>query len=91
MFDRGSGGDPGPPLFGIVRFEPGGDRRVRDTVITFPGATAADLFAIEQGWHDYQVTSLRFFVHDVRPAAVDWTRYRSDDLAARFADRRRWP
>ncbi|KPM54777.1 hypothetical protein ACG83_15200 [Frankia sp. R43] len=91
MFDKrsGSGGEPGPVLFGVVRFEAGGDRRVQDTVITFNEPTAADLFAIEHGWHDYQVTPLRFFVHDLRPQAVDLARF--DDLATRFADRRRWP
>ncbi len=86
--DRAGGGDPGPLLFGIVRFEPGETRQVRDTVITFNSPAAADLFAIEQGWHDYQVTPLRFFVHDTRPPAMDWTRF--DDLVTRFADHRRW-
>ncbi|EFC83294.1 hypothetical protein [Parafrankia sp. EUN1f] len=88
MFDKGSGGGPHPLLFGVVRFEAGGDRLVRDTVITFNEPTTADLFAIENGWHDYQVTPLRFFVHDLRPPALDWTRF--DDLTTRFAVRRRW-
>ncbi|WP_241255547.1 hypothetical protein [Candidatus Protofrankia californiensis] len=54
-----------PALWGVVRFEPGEERRVRDTMITFDSAASADLFAIEHGWHDYQVTPLFFFVENV--------------------------
>ncbi len=54
-----------PVLWGVVRFEPGAERRVRDTMITFDSAASADLFAIENGWHDYQVTPLFFFVENV--------------------------
>jgi hypothetical protein len=48
-------------VYGVVRFEPGPDRMVRDAVITFESAQAADLFAVEQGWHDYAVCALCFF------------------------------
>jgi hypothetical protein len=63
--------DDGAVLFGVVRFEPGGERRVSETVITFCSAGAADRFARDQGWDDYQVTPLRFFVNTapVRPPA----------------------
>ncbi len=50
-----------PVLYGVVRFDSGENRRVRDTTITFGSAESAELFAIENGWHDYQVTPLFFF------------------------------
>lgn len=59
-------------LFGVVRFEAGGSRRVRDTVITFRSAADADSFAVERGWSDYQVTPLRFFVEERSAGQGDW-------------------
>ncbi len=57
-------------LYGVVRFEPGDERRVRDTTITFDSPASAELFAVESGWHDYQVCPLFFFVdHSTAPAA----------------------
>ncbi|WP_322761276.1 hypothetical protein [Frankia sp. Cr2] len=58
----GDGGERLPVLYGVVRFEPGDERRVRDTTITFDSPAAAELFAVESGWHDYQVCPLFFFV-----------------------------
>ncbi|WP_165486224.1 hypothetical protein [Frankia sp. Cppng1_Ct_nod] len=58
-----------PVLWGVVRFEPGDGRRVRDTTITFDSAGSAELFALEQGWGDYQITPLFFFVENVVPPA----------------------
>ncbi len=58
-----------PLLYGVVRFEPGEERRVRDTTITFDSPGSAELFAVEQGWHDYQVTPLFFFVDNVATPA----------------------
>ncbi len=60
--DDGAGDGRLAVLYGVVRFEPGGDRRVRDTTITFDSPAAAELFAVESGWHDYQVCPLFFFV-----------------------------
>ncbi len=51
-------------LYGVVRFTPGGDRQVLDLVITFASAAAADGFATERGWADYEVAPARFFVHE---------------------------
>ncbi|WP_462184058.1 hypothetical protein [Frankia sp. AgKG'84/4] len=51
-------------LYGVVRFTPGGDRQVLDIVITFASAAAADGFATERGWADYEVAPARFFVHE---------------------------
>ncbi len=77
-----------PVLWGVVRFEPGEERRVRDTTITFDSAGAAELFALEQGWGDYQITPLLFFVDAVVPppgsrlvldAALARSMRRSDD------------
>ncbi|WP_239393636.1 hypothetical protein [Frankia sp. CiP3] len=66
----GNTGGRMPVLYGVVRFEPGGERQVRDTTITFDSPASAELFAVESGWHDYQVTPLFFFVDTVpAPAA----------------------
>lgn len=37
-------------LYGVVRFESGVTRRVRDIVITFDSVESADRFALEHGW-----------------------------------------
>ncbi len=59
-----------PVLYGVVRFEPGEERRVRDTTIAFDSPRSAELFAVESGWHDFQVCPLFFFVDTVTmPAA----------------------
>jgi hypothetical protein len=88
MLDMGGGGEADAVLFGIVRFEPGGGRRVRDTVITFDSPAAADLFAIEQGWSDeYEVCPLRFFVHELRPPTG--ARMNLDAVLGRVAESRR--
>ncbi len=60
--DGGNADERLPVLYGVVRFEPGDERRVRDTTITFDSPAAAELFATESGWHDYQVCPLFFFV-----------------------------
>jgi hypothetical protein len=86
MLDIGKGDEPDAVLFGVVRFEPGGDRRVADTMITFDSPTAADLFAIEHGWSDYQVTPLRFFVTEIRPPAG--SRMYLDAVLARMVESR---
>jgi hypothetical protein len=53
-------------LYGVVRFESGVTRRVRDIVITFDSVESADRFALEHGWgEDYQVAALRFFVEEL--------------------------
>ncbi|WP_322770215.1 hypothetical protein, partial [Frankia sp. Cr1] len=71
MAETGATDDGGdgriPVLYGVVRFEPGEERRVRDTTITFDSPAAAELFAVElfaveSGWDDYQVCPLFFFV-----------------------------
>ncbi|WP_322751211.1 MULTISPECIES: hypothetical protein [unclassified Frankia] len=66
MAETGATDDGGdgriPVLYGVVRFEPGEERRVRDTTITFDSAASAELFAVESGWDDYQVCPLFFFV-----------------------------
>ncbi len=49
-------------LYGVVRFEAGEERRVRDTTITFDSSASAELFAVESGWDAYQVCPLFFFV-----------------------------
>ncbi|KLL09541.1 hypothetical protein FrCorBMG51_24195 [Protofrankia coriariae] len=54
-----------PVLYGVVRFEPGEERRVRDTTIAFDSPASAELFAVESGWSDFQVTPLFFFVDSV--------------------------
>ncbi len=59
-----------PVLYGVVRFEPGDERRVRDTTITFDSPASAELFAVESGWHDYQVTPLFFFVDNATAPAA---------------------
>lgn len=90
-FDAGGGEDPGRPLFGLVRFEPGEERRVRDTLISFDTATAADLLVIRERWtDDYQVTQLRFVVpEELRPPAG--ARLPLDNMVARFPTcHRRW-
>ncbi|MCK9896168.1 hypothetical protein [Frankia sp. AgB32] len=51
-------------VYGVVRFTPGGHRQVLDIVITFASAAAADGFATERGWADYEVAPARFFVHE---------------------------
>ncbi len=56
-------------LYGVVRFEQGDERRVRDTTITFDSPAAAELFAVESGWHDFQVTPLFFFVDNATAPA----------------------
>ncbi len=71
-----------PVLYGVVRFDSGENRRVRDTTITFGSAESAELFAIENGWHDYQVTPLFFFT-DV--AAMVGTGMSLDVASARAA------
>jgi hypothetical protein len=48
-------------LYGVVRFHAGSDRAVRDTVVTFATAEAAELFALENGWDDYEVSPIWFF------------------------------
>ncbi|WP_322756428.1 hypothetical protein [Frankia sp. Cas3] len=68
--DDGAGDDRLAVLYGVVRFEPGDDRRVRDTTITFDSPAAAELFAVESGWHDYQVCPLFFFVNTVTAPAT---------------------
>ncbi len=60
--DGGNTDERLPVLYGVVRFEPGDERRVRDTTITFDSPASAELFAVESGWHDYQVCPLFFFV-----------------------------
>lgn len=89
-FDAGGGEDPGRLLFGIVRFDPGKERRVRDTLISFDTATAADLLVIREQWtDDYQVTPLRFVVPEqLRPPAG--ARLPLDEMVARFPTCRRW-
>ncbi|WP_232291743.1 hypothetical protein [Frankia sp. QA3] len=57
-------------VYGVVRFAPGGNRQVADVVITFASASAADAFAAEQGWPEYEVAPVRFFVHE-RQSAVE--------------------
>ncbi len=59
-----------PVLYGVVRFESGDERRVRDTTITFDSPGSAELFAVESGWHDYQVTALFFFVDNASAPAA---------------------
>lgn len=63
----GNGAKPDAVVFGVVRFEAGGDRQITDAVITFDSPGSADVFAIEQGWQDYQVTPLQFVATDLRP------------------------
>jgi hypothetical protein len=46
----------------VVRFEAGDERRIRDTTIMFDSPGAADVFAVDSGWHDYQVTPLFVFI-----------------------------
>jgi hypothetical protein len=57
-------------VYGVVRFEPGPERLVRDTVITFESARAADSYAVAQGWDDYAVCALRFLIDRPPIAAV---------------------
>lgn len=80
-----------PVLYGIVRFQPGGEQRVQDTVITFRSAAAADTFAVERGWSDYQVTPLRFLVEDEPPEGGMWMVHgeKLQHLVARRAGRAR--
>lgn len=59
------GGDGLAVVYGLVRFEPGPGRMVRHVLVTFESAQAADLFAIENGWPDYQVTPIHFLVDQV--------------------------
>ncbi|WP_163551162.1 hypothetical protein [Candidatus Frankia alpina] len=61
--------DQSAVVYGVVRFAPGGNRQVADVMITFVSASAADDFAAEQGWPEYEVAPLRFFVHE-RQSAV---------------------
>ncbi|WP_242606221.1 hypothetical protein [Protofrankia symbiont of Coriaria ruscifolia] len=68
--DGGASDERMPVLYGVVRFEPGDERRVRDTTITFDSPASAELFAIESGWHDFQVTPLFFFVDTVTAPAA---------------------
>ncbi len=68
--DGANGDERLPVLYGVVRFEPGDERRVRDTTITFDSPAAAELFAVESGWHDYQVTALFFFVDNASAPAA---------------------
>ncbi|WP_250289495.1 hypothetical protein [Frankia sp. CiP1_Cm_nod1] len=68
--DDGNAEERPSVLYGVVRFEPGGERRVRDTTITFDSAASAEVFAVESGWHDYQVTPLFFFVDRVTAPAA---------------------
>jgi len=60
--DDGGGGSAAPLVFGIVRFAPGGERRIVDTIITFESAASADSYARARGWADYAVTGVRFFL-----------------------------
>lgn len=60
----------GAAVYGAVRFETGAGRRVRDAVVAFESAQAADLFAVEQGWHDYAVCPLYFFVDRLPTSAA---------------------
>ncbi|ONH37512.1 hypothetical protein BL254_03335 [Protofrankia sp. BMG5.30] len=68
--DDGEGEGRSAVLYGVVRFESGDERRVRDTTITFDSPAAAELFALESGWHDFQVTPLFFFVDSVTAPAA---------------------
>jgi hypothetical protein len=61
--------DQNSVLYGVVRFEPGEDRRVRDTTIVFDAPAAAELFAVDSGWCDYQVVPV-FVVVDPVTAPV---------------------
>ncbi len=58
-------------VYGVVRFAPGGNRQVTDVVITFVSASAADDFAAEQGWPEYEVAPVRFFVHERQSAVAE--------------------
>ncbi|MCM3923096.1 hypothetical protein ND748_15670 [Frankia sp. AiPs1] len=58
-------------VYGVVRFAPGGSRQVADVVITFVSASAADDFAAEQGWPEYEVAPVRFFVHERQSAVAE--------------------
>ncbi|WP_239333558.1 hypothetical protein [Frankia sp. CiP3] len=79
--DDGDDGDDGtgdggaergqlPVLYGVIRFESGETRQIRDATVTFGSAESAELFAVENGWHDYQVTPLFFFVDIAATAGI---------------------
>jgi hypothetical protein len=69
MADIVTGRESDAVLYGVARFAPDEGRMVEETVITFDSPASADLFAIERGWSDYQVTPLRFFISPVFPQA----------------------
>lgn len=79
-------------VYGVVRFTPGGNRQVADVVITFASASAADAFAAEQGWPEYEVAPVRFFVHERQSAvaAAPPPARPSPSPAGVSADRRPW-
>lgn len=55
-------------LYGIVQFD-GAERHVRQLVIAFESARAADLFAIENGYPsaDYMIAPITFVVDLMGP------------------------
>ncbi|WP_101833900.1 hypothetical protein [Frankia canadensis] len=90
-FGTGGGLDPDALMFGVVRFQPGDGRQVRDVFGAFDSPAAADLFVVERRWtDDYQVSALRLAVPEaLRPPAG--SRLALDHLAARYPNRRRRP
>jgi uncharacterized repeat protein (TIGR03917 family) len=61
----------GPALFGVVRFEPGEGRRVRDVLIPFETLVSAERAAANEGRSDSQACPLRFVVREVsQPAGI---------------------
>lgn len=63
-------------VYGVVRFHAGSDRAVRDTVATFATAEAAALFALENGWDDYEICPI-WLVGPRRPVTPPLARARS--------------
>ncbi|KDA40824.1 hypothetical protein [Frankia sp. BMG5.23] len=47
------------PVYGLVRFE-GDGQRVKEIVVAFETAGAADRYAREVGWSEYGVGPVRF-------------------------------
>jgi uncharacterized repeat protein (TIGR03917 family) len=89
MSGEQNNGNAGAVLFAVVRREPGGGNLVRDAVVSFESPVAADLFAVEAGWSDYQVCELRFLVDEL-PSPARAARNGADRMASVASDGETW-